>query len=167
MIALKLTEKKEFMNQLLCSEIFDHFLLPEASIHKDASFTIDGHLNPSFYSREELEEEGLTDAGILPYSRLRPVCYQLIRGNRTPVSFKFVLMLSPQNMANTLARSDSSFTVSDISGIFLNLAFQNGQITLTTGISYNIFSTDRTLEREWDLLVQKFLNKHAISFEEL
>ena len=129
MIALQLTDVKTFMNQLLCSELFDRFLLSEASITKDATFTVNGHINPAFYSAEELETEGLTGLDILPYSRLRPVCYQLIRGKHTPVSFKFVLTLSPENMKHTLARSDSSFTDNDVKGIFINLAFQNGRLT--------------------------------------
>ena len=167
MIALQLTDVKTFMNQLLCSELFDRFLLSEASITKDATFTVNGHINPAFYSAEELETEGLTGLDILPYSRLRPVCYQLIRGKHTPVSFKFVLTLSPENMKHTLARSDSSFTDNDVKGIFINLAFQNGRLTLTTGISYILFSTDRTLDHEWDGLIKKFLAKNSVSFEEL
>ena len=166
MIALQLTDVKTFMNQLLCSELFDRFLLSEASITKDATFTVNGHINPAFYSAEELETEGLTGLDILPYSRLRPVCYQLIRGKHTPVSFKFVLTLSPENMKHTLARSDSSFTDNDVKGIFINLAFQNGRLTLTTGISYILFSTDRTLDHEWDGLIKKFLAKNSV-YEEL
>lgn len=54
------------MNQLLCTEVFDHFLLAEATVTKDAAFTIDGHFNASFYSAEELEDEGLADCKILP-----------------------------------------------------------------------------------------------------
>ena len=167
MIALQLTDVKTFMNQLLCSELFDRFLLSEASITKDATFTVNGHINPAFYSAEELETEGLTGLDILPYSRLRPVCYQLIRGKHTPVSIKFVLTLSPENMKHTLARSDSSFTDNDVKGIFINLAFQNGRLTLTTGISYILFSTDRTLDHEWDGLIKKFLAKNSVSYEEL
>lgn len=167
LIALQLTDVKTFMNQLLCSELFDRFLLSEASITKDATFTVNGHINPAFYSGEELETEGLTGLDILPYSRLRPVCYQLIRGKHTPVSFKFVLTLSPENMKHTLARSDSSFTDNDVKGIFINLAFQNGRLTLTTGISYILFSTDRTLDHEWDGLIKKFLAKNSVSYEEL
>lgn len=167
LIALKLTDIKTFMNQLLCSEIFDHFLLPEATISKDATFHIDGHINSDFYSAEELEEQGLTGYQILPYSNLRSTCYQLIRGKHTPVYFKFILMLSPENMANTLAHSESSFSNTDVTGIFLNLTYQNGQLILTTGISYAIFSTDRTLDHAWDLMLKKFLNKHGILYEEL
>ena len=167
MIALQLTDVKTFMNQLLCSELFDRFLLSEASITKDATFTVNGHINPAFYSAEELETEGLTGLDILPYSRLRPVCYQLIRGKHTPVTIKFDQTLSPENMKHTLARSDSSFTDNDVKGIFINLAFQNGRLTLTTGISYILFSTDRTLDHEWDGLIKKFLAKNSVSYEEL
>ena len=167
MIALKLTDKKAFMNQLLCTEVFDHFLLAEATVTKDAAFTIDGHFNASFYSAEELEDEGLADCKILPYARLRPICYQLIRGKHTPVSFKFILMLSPENMANTLARSASGFTPNDINGILINITFQNGQLLLTTGISYAAFSTTHTLDHEWDAMIQRFLRKNEISYEEL
>ena len=165
MISLKITDTKFFMNQLLCSETFDNFLLLEASITKDATFIINGHINPSFYSPEEREEAGLCEYTILPYSKLRPVCYQLIRGKHTPVCFKFVLMLSPDNTANVLAQSLSGYYLHDITGIYLNISFQNGQLNLTTGISYTIFATDRTLEQEWDLLLQKFLFRHNISFD--
>ena len=166
MISLTINDTKSFMNQLLLSDLFDHFLLQEAVITKDAAFTITGRIHPSFYSREERESEGLIDYDILPYARLRPVCYQLIRGKYTPVHFKFVLLLSPANTANVLAQSASSFTAKDITGIYLNIVFQNGQLHLTTGVSYAVFSTDRLLEQEWDALIRKFLSNHAVAFEE-
>ena len=167
MIALKLTDKKTFMNQLLCTDIFDHFLLPEVTIKKDAVFTIDGHINKGFYSEEELKEQGLVGLRVLPYSNLKPICYQMIRGRHTPAYFKFILMLSPENTSNILDQSLSGFTENDITGIFIKLTFHSGQIVLTTGVSYSVFSTNRTLEQEWDRLVQKFLYKHAIAYEEL
>ncbi len=167
MIALKLTDVKTFMHQLLCTEIFDNFLLSEATITKDAAFTIDGHFNRDFYTAEELEELHLTDAKILPYSMLRSACFELIKGRHTPVYFKFILMLSPENMAHTLSRSESGLTPTDVNGMLLNITFQNGQLTLTTGISYAVFSMDHTLDKEWDFMLQKFLSKHTVSFEEL
>lgn len=167
MISLKLTDIKTFMNQLLRSETFDNFLLAEASISKDATFSIDGHVNPSFYSKEELDGQGLSERSILPYAMLRPVCYQLMRGSRVPVSFKFILTLSPENMANTLARSESGLTASDVTGMLLNISFQNGQLFLTTGISYASFYADHTLDHEWDAMVRKFLSRHSVTFEEV
>ena len=76
-------------------------------------------------------------------------------------------MLSPENLHRTLESIKSSFTEQDITGIFLNIRYQNQLLSLTTGISYNIFSVDKTLENEWDRMVRQFLTNHEIAFEEL
>ena len=167
MIALQITEIKDFMNKLLRSETFDHFLLQEAVIHSGASYIIDGKLNKEFYDQTELEELGIEQFRFLPFSMLRSNCFDLIKGKKTPTSFKFVFLLSPDNLSRTLASTGTVFTENDITGIYLNLKYQNQLLTLTTGISYTIFSTDKTLELQWDLLVKKFLNQNEISYEEL
>ena len=59
MLALNIPELKNFMNQLLCSDTFDHFLLKEATIQKDAIWNFDGTITSDFYSEDELEEQGL------------------------------------------------------------------------------------------------------------
>lgn len=167
MIALELTDVKDFMNKLLRSDTFDHFLLQEAAIINGASFVIDGYVNQSFYTESEIEELGITGYRIMPFSMLRQQCFDLIKGKKTPTSFKFVFLLSPENLERTLSSLQSSFTINDITGVFLNLKFQNQLLTLTTGISYNIFSPDKSLENEWDQLVRRFLAQHEIDFEEL
>lgn len=167
MVALELTDIKEFMNKLLKSETFDHFLLQEAIITGAASFVIDGHLHKGYYTTEEIEELQLTDCSSLPFSMLRGSCFDLMKGKRTPSYFKFVFLLSPENLSRTLATVSSSYTVNDITGVYLNLKYQNQQLVLTTGISYRIFSTDKSLETEWDKLIQRFLTQNGIAFEEL
>lgn len=167
MISLELTDTKDFMNKLLRTEIFDNFLLQEAVITKAASYIIDGHLQKGFYDSNELEELGLTGYNILPFRMLRANCFDLIKGKQTPSSFRFVFLLSPENMEHTLNSLQSSFTPNDISGFFLNIKYQNQVLTLTTGISYNIFSPDKSLNHEWDKLVMKFLSNNDINFEEL
>ena len=167
MIALKLTDIRQFMNQLLKSETFDHFLLQEAVIQSGASYVIDGRINKNFYSSDELEILGIDDCPFLPFSMLRGTCFDLIKGKKTPVSFRFVFLLSPSNLKNTLESLHSPFSVSDISGVFLNLKYQNQLLTLTTGVSYRIFSTDKSFETEWDALVLKFLKQQGISYDSL
>lgn len=167
MQALELTDIKDFMNKFLRSEIFDHFLLQEGVIHSAASYVIDGRVNKGFYSENELEELSLKDCSFLPYAMLRGNFFDLIKGKKTPSSFKFVLLLSPENLRRTLTSTGSSFSENDITGVFINIRYQNQLLTLTTGISYNIFSTDKTLDNEWDRLVRQFLKQHEIPFEEL
>ncbi|MCI7321808.1 MAG: DUF5721 family protein [Lachnospiraceae bacterium] len=167
MQALELTDVKSFMNQFLKSDVFDHFLLQEAVITSAASFVIDGRINKGFYSENELEELSLTDKTFLPFGMLRNNFFDLIKGKKTPSSFKFILLLSPENLRRTLNSISGSFTENDITGVFLNIRYQNQLLTLTTGISYRIFTPDKTLDNEWDRLVRQFLKQHNISFEEL
>lgn len=87
MLALNIPELKNFMNQLLCSDTFDHFLLKEATIQKDAVWNFDGTVTPDFYSSEELEEQGLSGLAFLPYGRVRQHCFDLIKGKRTRFLF--------------------------------------------------------------------------------
>lgn len=167
MIALQISELKDFMNKFLCSEVFDNFLLQEASIQGKVTYHIEGGLHTDLYSSDELEAEGLTGLSFIPLGKIRTQCFDLIKGKRTPSFFKFVLLLSPSNLANTLERSNSSFSPNDITGAFINLKFQNGTLILTTGVSYRIFSVDKSFEQEWDSLVKRFLANHEIAYETL
>ena len=167
MIVLQLTDIKNFMNTLLRSETFDHFLLQEASITSAATYHINGQITKGFYTQEEIEELHLEGCRFLPFSMLKTNCFDLIKGKKTPSAFRFVFLLSPTNMAKTIASVGSSYTSSDITGMYINLKYQNQLLTLTTGIAYNIFSTDKTLENEWDKMVIKFLKQHDIDFEEI
>lgn len=167
MIALNLLEIKDFMNKLLCTETFDNFLLREAMICGSCTWEMDGSINPDFYSSDELAEHGLEGLSYMPFGQVRPQCFSLIKGKRTPSYFRFVFLLSPSNLTRTLEQTHSSFLPDDITGMFLNLKFQHGKLSLTTGISYRIFSVDKSLEQEWDSLVKRFLKNHEITFEEL
>ena len=167
MIALKLTEIRLFMNKLLCSEIFDNFLLQEATIQGYISYHIEGTLHKDFYSEAELDQEHLNGLHFIPYGKVRTQCFDLIKGKRTPSFFKFVLLLSPTNLEKTLQQSTSSLTSADVTAAFINLKFQNNSLLLTTGISYRTFTIDKNLDHEWDALIKKFLKNHDIFFEEL
>ena len=166
-LALASTNKKDFMNKFLKTEIFDHFLLQEGIVVSFASYVIDGTITKGFYTDTEAEELGIKTFHFLPFSMLRPRIFDLIKGKKAPSSFKFVLMLSPENQKRTMERIGSSYTPADISAMSMNIKFQNQMLTLTTGISYRIFSTDKTLEPEWDKFVRQFLSQHDISFEVL
>ena len=167
MLALQLPEVRIFMNKLLCTDCFDHFLLQEATIQNSISCHIEGTFHPDFYSDEELETMHLKGLSFIPYGHVRTQCFDLIKGKRTPTFFKFVLLLSPENLERTLKQTGSSLSSADVSAVFINLKFQNNELLLTTGISYRIFTTDKTLDYEWDRLIKRFLKNHEIAFFEL
>ncbi|GHU41185.1 hypothetical protein FACS1894111_03080 [Clostridia bacterium] len=179
MIALHLPDLKDFMHLFLRSDLFDRFLLPEATITTYVTHKIDGHLHADFFEDEKggetltpADRQAGTDASsltaqatIAPYSMLRPFCYELMKGKRSPLSFQFLFQLSPENQERTILRSGSSFAPSDVSALFLRLTYQGGQLRCTTGIAYQSFSLDKSLEEEWDRLVPRFFRNHGISCE--
>lgn len=165
MTAFEIKDIKQFMNRLLGSNLFDNFLLSEAVIVSNITYQLDGSLQKSFYSEETLEELGIKDYSFVPFSLVRTNCFDLIKGKNTPLSFRFVFLLSPENMANTIAHSHSQFKVGDVSGMFINLNYRGGKLTCTTGISYKTFSMEKTLEQEWDALVETFFKKNQIDIE--
>ena len=160
MIAIQLLQVKDFMNKLLRTDLFDHFLLSEATIRGKGSYEIDGHLVPDFYSPEELDELELTGLSCLPFGMLRENCFALIKGKHTPSYFRFILQLSPKNLKNTLEVSKSGLTTQDLNGVFLNIKFQDG-------ISYRSFTLDHTFDQEWDLLIRKFFAGHDIPYTDI
>lgn len=163
MTALQITDLKHFMNSLLKTGLFDHFLLQEATITQAVSYSIDGKIHPDFFSEEDPDAAELQGLEYMPFSHIRPVCFDLIRGKKRPLSFRFVFRLSPKNQESTLAQAGTSFSMEDISAMYLNLTYKNNMLTCTTGISYRMFSTDRSLEQEWDRLVTLFLKRNQIA----
>ncbi len=165
MKAFYIKDQKQFMNRLLRTELFDHFLMSEATIHGAISYHVDGHINRDFFDAEELEVYTTDGSEYLPFSYFRPVCFELIRGKHTPLFMKFVFLLSPENAKKTILSTDCGFSPEEISGIFLNLTFRDGQMTLTTGVSYRTFTLDRSFDQAWDTLAARFLSSHGIEFD--
>ncbi|MCD7921090.1 MAG: DUF5721 family protein [Clostridiales bacterium] len=166
MTAMQIHDIGPLLNQMLKGNMFDHFLLREASVSHAFQTDIDGTLNSRFYSEEECRQLGLSGLRFIPFSHVRPLCLDLIKGNRKPDAFRFVFLLSPEHQANTVARAGSVFQMEDITGMFLNLNYKNEILTCTTGISYRIFSPDKTLEKEWDRVAALFFRRHGIAVSE-
>ncbi len=167
MVALEIHDIGALMNKMLKEEMFDHFLLQEASVSQVFSATIDGALRPEFFSAKEEEAPDLAGLSYIPFSRVRPLCLDLIRGKRKPDAFRFVFLLSPDNQTATIERAGTPFRTEDISGMFLNLSYRNETLTCTTGISYRTFSMDRSLEAEWDRMAALFFRQHDITVSEV
>lgn len=165
MVSLKIIDVKAFMSSLLVQNVFDNFLLSELQIHTFNHFQIAGNLNEDYYSKDELEI--LEGRKYSLWSEIKPIAYSLIKGNKLPLSIKIVLLLSPPNTEKVLKKSGVSMPVSDINGLFLNIRFDKGSLTLVTGISVKNFSMDKTLERTWDEDLKIFLKHYEIAVEEI
>jgi hypothetical protein len=165
MVSLKIVDVKAFMSSLLIHATFDNFLLVELDIATFNSFHISGYLNKSFYSSDELEI--MDERDYSKWSELKPFALQLIKGNKTPLSFKVVFLLSKQNTEKIMSRSNMNLRMDDINGLFLNMKYENGELRLITGTSLKTFTMDKSLENEWDANMKSFLKHYEIAFEEI
>ncbi|MBR6528279.1 MAG: hypothetical protein IKT45_10125 [Lachnospiraceae bacterium] len=164
MIALKLPDIRTTTAKLFAGEDFDAFLVSEVSLSTFCSFQIDGRIPADYYSAEE--QESLTDKHNIAWKQLRPLMYQLIKGNRLPGQFKIVFRLAGHNVEKFLKQTGLSYTPEQIGGLFLNLRYHNGQLSAYTGTSLAVFDLSKQLDQEWDRMVKGFLKQKQIPFEE-
>lgn len=162
MLSIRINDIRTMTKLLFTEDAFDKFLLHDASVITDITTLIDGKKNLEFFNEEERETEKGTR--YIPYARIRPFIFELIRGKRLPVSFKLILLT---NAASTEAiRKKADFTACGISSLSMNILYKEEALYLTTGVSYEGFSLDRSPEKLWDETVSGFLRQKNIEFEE-
>lgn len=162
MIALQITELKAFMSKLLTTNIFDDFLLQEATLQMGIGYVIDGHINKAFYQNEE---DQLTERqAFITYGEVRSTLFDLIKGKRTPLGFQVLLQLSSKKSAILFPEGLESHL---IKGLIMNIRYDGSKALITSGISYSSFSLDKAPELIWDEAMMNFLRRASIAFEEV
>lgn len=167
MIALQIKNTKSIMNSLLVSEQFDSFQLEEASVTTFNTFHIDGHIVKNFYTPEEISnmEPALPEFSL--WKDIRPVCFQLIKGKKTPVSFRVILHASPALVASIASHPDCEVSANLIRSLVLNIRYDNGHVTCITGISFTTFLMDKTTDIVWDKYIRLLFEHLQIDYEEV
>lgn len=165
MVALQIQDIKNFMNKFLLSQTFDNFLLVEGSITTYNTFRIEGRVHKEFFTEEEIEERRLNNREFSLWKEVKPFCLELIKGKKTPLGFKFTFQLSKENAARLLSSSGiTSLQPENVSGLLLNVRFDNGALNVITATNINLFTLDKSLEHAWDDMVKRFLKQQEISF---
>ena len=170
MKALKITETKNFMGILLKSDCFADFLLAEASITTYNTFSIDGHIVPAFYKGDVNAPDEEPPYRYSCWKDLQELCFQFIRGKRTPVRFHFTLYLKPDKIktlfASDLFNKEHAPLPEELDQLVLNIKYQEGTLALITAVSYHRFVMDKSAEKIWDHYINRFLDDRAIPYEE-
>lgn len=161
MIAFSLTSIKEFMSQLLLSETFDSFSFIEAEIVTFNIFRIDGLIQKDFF------DTGADLPEYSPWKNVREYCFSIIKGRRTPLSFRFVFSLSRKNIEQLIIRSSLSVRPEDVQGLYLNIHYDGRQLSCVTGTSFQTFTMDKSLEHVWDEMAEKFFLQKGIDAERI
>lgn len=80
---------------------------------------------------------------------------------------KMVFLLPPEQVTKLLSDNQTALTPDDINGLFLNIKYQDGTVSVVTGTSIKVFSLDKTLEHSFDAFAKDFLFSHGMDFEEV
>lgn len=166
MLAFQITSMKNFMHCLLNTDIFDLFLLEEAVISTANTYSIEGRVNKEFFQPEELTE-GLCPYEFTPWKDIRGLCFDLIKGKRTPLSFKFVLHLKPEQAQSLLQKGNCDMEISQVKALVLTIRYDGEKAMLTTGCSYHTFVISKEPEVLWDKALSSYLAQKGIAYETL
>ena len=163
MIALKITDVRRLMAHLLTKPTFDRYLLSEGQVTTFCTFLIEGNWQRSFMDPDETDPA--SDRAFTPWELVRPYCLSLIKGKRTPLSFKFVFIFPREDLPDFLKKNEITIPADNIFGLYLNLSFRDGLLIATTGTSLRSFSLDKSLDHAWDAFILSFLEAQGIAAE--
>ncbi len=165
MLALQLSSTKAFMNHLLVADTFDNFLLAEATISTAHTYQIDGHTNNDFYADKELSDAAVPLYDFAEWKDMKSLCFNLIKGKRTPLFFKFVLHLKPESVGKLMAAGNSNISAEQIKALVLTIKYDGTHAILTTGSAYHTFLMSKEPDTIWDKALQQFLARKGIDYE--
>ncbi|MDE6186474.1 MAG: hypothetical protein K2G39_13760, partial [Lachnospiraceae bacterium] len=100
------------------------------------------------------------------WKNMRSLCFDLIKGKRTPVGFKLVLHLKPEIIQQILTQGNAGVSSSDMKAFVLNIKYDGSMLTCITATAFYTFLPDKTPDKLWDDFVTYFLSEKEISFEE-
>lgn len=149
------------MSHLFIKDTFDTFLCKEIVIDTFVSYRIDGSLLYDFLS--DAEQEELASTEFAPWSMLKPLCFQLIKGSRTPLGLRAVFALSQTAVLAFVKQEGLAVSPEEISGLYLNIRYENRQLHIVTGASRKTFSLDKSVEQAWDEAAVRFFKKTLIN----
>ena len=155
MLSYNIVNLKKFTKYLLDSQEFDDFKLVEASIVTFNLFKINGKNIKDYYA--ESERESLDEFSA--WSRVKPFCYQIIKGKKLPVSFKIVFKLDKNS--NICSNEELQNSKADF---YLNIKYEDKKVLIVSGCSYPEFTLDKSIEKVWDFEVKEILKKLEIEY---
>lgn len=169
MIALKITDIKNFMGRLLIKEDFDHFLAEKAEVMTSYEMSLSGRRNIEWYDSDvlqEMEQESMKDVVWMTWAEMKSVIYEFIKGKQTPSYMRLAFRLSEKQAEEFLVESGMKSLYQEQKPEFLfQIRYERGELVVVTGISFSQFVLDKSLERIWDESLESFLEKKGISLQ--
>lgn len=161
MILLQISDIKSTMAHLLIRESFDKFFMESAEVVTFASMALRGRRNGEWYDTEEQREKALE---WVYWKEVKNIVFSYIKGEKTPSILK-VSLKADQEMAADLLQSSGVWSqfLEQKPELLLQFRYENGQLSVITGISYRSFILDKQIEFAWDAAVKQYFKHLGIA----
>lgn len=140
---------KNFMKSLLLSSDFDSFVLVEACIYAAVHTSFDGSLDKDFYTD--------SDEKFIRFSVIKPLIVSLIKGDKPPKLLKIVLAISQSDLKTFIKEREKEFISVYPTGLFLNIRFEGGSLSVTSGTVASDLDREKIVDKTWDSYLSRFL----------
>ena len=98
MQTINILDIKPFMQLLFQTTALDSYRFVSSSILADMSYTLDGHINHSFFNENDFDTLDIREQIYLPWSIAKEKVFQLIKGKKTPTQLKIVFQANNLNV---------------------------------------------------------------------
>ena len=121
--------------------------------HIKVGYEFDGKILKEFYDTEEWEE--MKTYPYVMWQEEKEKIFSLVKGKKTPLSFRFVMMLKLDLVSDILAKYNLAIREDEVAGLFINILYDRQGLKCTAGVSRKTFVLDKTLEEAWDQEVKE------------
>lgn len=163
MQSIEILDIKLFMQHLFQSSLLDSYEFISADICTDITYQLEGRIHKDFFTPSERESLSLEVSSYLLWETMKERVFTLIKGKKTPLRMKIVLGLTQNKIQSFLSATHANLTSSDIDGMYLNILFQEGKLTIVCGVSYKIFTLEKALENEFTNCIKSSLQAATIT----
>ncbi len=158
MISVRIRKIGEFMKELLSADSFDGFCLEKAVIRTEVTYEIDGRVSAAF------REENTSDIPYIPWQKIRPRLYDILKGKQTPENIRLVFQAGEalkQSLFRTLTDNDYLLPVH---AFILNVLYDRDTLKLISAVSYDDFTLEKEAEKLWDAAVISMLDRLGFDY---
>ena len=119
-------------------------------------FDIGGKLNKAYFDEVQ-------DRSFCTWSELRHICFEIIKGKRTPTAFKLVLKFSEEFSKRWVSENIAKDIEADM---YLNIRYTDKKLELISSFSPKTFLLERDILNVFDTYVKDMFKKINITLVE-
>ena len=176
MISLQADSLRDAARHLFAADTFDAFHVLSVNIQSFITFQMDGHTNADFYRQQDTDANGdaapVSVPPFIKWAKLRPVCYEIIKGKIMPVSFRINLLTGSGNDA-VIPVPLSAGSPSLVSSYSLQIQYRDRKLFFITGLVPSPLSPEtftrtamdeqRSMGMAFDKAMPVWLEKNGLS----